>query len=59
MRESVKNQIMVEVAENGSVTKKAMRLYIENRISYQTFMKQVGKGIKIYESKQWNATDNS
>ena len=39
-----KEIIKYEVATNGVVTDKAMRLYCENRISYETFKQLVKDG---------------
>ena len=44
--------IRAEVAENGEVTSKAMRLYIENRISFLKFNKTVQDGIEIYSKRK-------
>lgn len=52
MRNSIKKLIQVEVAQNGQVTPKAIRLYSENKISYKVFKEQVKIGLKIYEKMQ-------
>ena len=45
------NIIRYEVALNGEVTSKAMRLYIENRISKTLFDAFVEQGIRHYKTK--------
>jgi len=44
-----KKIIEYEVATNGVVTSKAMRIYCENRISETTFNKLVSDGIRKFK----------
>ena len=48
----VKEIIKYEVATNGVVTSKAMRLYCEHRISKITFDKLIKDGTKIFHTKK-------
>lgn len=46
------NVIRYEVALNGKVTSKALRLYIENRISKTLFDAFVEQGMKYYNRRK-------
>ena len=41
--------IRTEVAKHGEVTKEALRAYVENRISYDTFKVNVKRGMAQFE----------
>jgi len=43
-------KIVAEVARNGETTSFALRLYMENRISYGSYKKAVVKGKLIFNS---------
>ena len=43
-----KQIILNEVAANGAVTAKAMRMYCEHKISNKTFNELISEGLKIY-----------
>jgi len=45
-----KGIILYEVATNGVVTSKAIRIYCENRISKKTFDKLVNDGIRKFKT---------
>ena len=47
-----KEIIKYEVATNGVVTSKAMRIYCDNRISKTTFDKLVEYGIREFKSRE-------
>ena len=46
------NAIRYEVATYGDVTNKAMRLYVENRISKTLFNAFVEQGLRYYKTKK-------
>ena len=45
-RERILTKIVAEVAREGKVTRNAVRLYVENRISYAAFQEAVQRGLK-------------
>lgn len=49
------NAIRYEVANYGEVTNKAMRLYVENRISKTLFNAFVEQGFRYYKTKNKDA----
>jgi hypothetical protein len=51
-RKQVLGLIWAECAEHGKVTATATRLYIENRVSYEAFMKAAQKGVDHYEAQK-------
>jgi len=44
--------IVADVAENGIAGKTAMRAYVENRLSYQTFQAAIRTGLAIHNRKR-------
>lgn len=44
--------IRYEYAAHGHETRESMRVYIENRISYETRLKAVREGLRICEEKR-------
>ena len=51
-RKDALNAIRCEVAEHGEVTRTAMRIYSEHRISYEAFKKVVKQGKNIFKSRE-------
>lgn len=43
--------IRYEYATHGKETRDSMRVYIENRISYESRLKAVKEGLRIYQQK--------
>jgi hypothetical protein len=41
-----------EVAQNGKVTERATRAYVEGRMSYATFQKNIKVGMAQYRRRQ-------
>lgn len=51
-RNLVINQIISEIAHEGQETSLSMRLYIENRISYEIYKKAVQKGLSLHSKNE-------
>lgn len=51
-RKQVLTQIIAEVAKAGSSTAKAVRLYVENRISKKAFDDAIKEGIALYKKQK-------
>lgn len=44
--------ITLDVAEHGQLTRHGIRLYIENRVSWQAIQPSIRAGLAIWEAKQ-------
>ena len=51
-RKDALNAIRCEVAEHGEVTRTAMRIYSEHRISYEAFKEVVNQGKNIFKNRK-------
>lgn len=51
-REAALEWIKVEVATYGEITEKALRKYIENRVSYEAFKDAARRGMAIFEANE-------
>jgi len=54
-RKQALNNIFAEVAKTGK-TDQALRIYVENRIGYESYMATVHKALKVYKEMQTGKT---
>jgi len=50
-REMALEHIRIEVAKNGEVTPYAVRMYVENSVSYSAFKEAVNKGMEQFRRR--------
>ena len=51
-RQTILKLIALDVAETGKLSKRGIRLYVENRISWQAVQPAIRAGQAIYDTKQ-------
>lgn len=51
-RSTILKLIALDVAENGKLTKHGIRLYVENRVSWQAIQPSIQAGLAIYRERE-------
>lgn len=51
-RQIVLKLITLDVAENGRLTKHGIRLYVENRVSWEAIQPYIRAGQALYDAKR-------
>jgi len=54
-RQIILHLIALDIAEHGKLSKHGIRLYVENRISWQAIQPAIRAGQAIYEKRQHGA----